>query len=274
MAALATEVERDNPKPTSGATMSEVRAERTAARNKRRLAEAEWRPAFSVAYREVKLALRSNQAQRAFHLGLVHAQRSLYFLYHTLNTHGGEKAVDAAEKIIHKRLEDIHTRFDTELKRLKAAVEVIAPDGVDGYTDPKEFVVQMFTPEASRFGNLLSMYDDIVSLADTLRFAGRNRKEIAEVVQGHRNALVRFSRELHILHMQARNMARRADREEEARRSARIENARNDGDSESVTAPSESEVDAAAAEVVSAEEATPPKAKRSMKKDEAAAAEA
>lgn len=194
------------------AAAAAAKAERIAKRDRRRDAAAKWVPNRSTPFKNTTLVLHSDQSQKVFYLGLIHAQRSLYHFYHTLPA--GNEALEAAETIIEQKFTSIEERLTSELGRLKSVAEGIAAEPVSGYSSPQTIEVPMYTQEADRFGRLLMIYDEIVQWADALMFAGNMKRSYrANVIQEGRNSLIRFSRQIHLLHMQARNSLRRADRE-------------------------------------------------------------
>lgn len=251
-------------------SISEIRAQQRQARDERRRAAAEWRPAHSTAFQDVSISLNSNQAQRVFHLGLVSAQRSLYMIYHTLNNEHGEEALELAETIINQKFKELEDRIVGECGRLETIAKSIAAEPLTGYSAPLEMKVCMYTPDAVRFSRMLSNYDRLVGLADQLRFAGHlKRKDHGHVVHDPRNAITRFSRQLHLLYMQSRNKARRAMESADRERFKRAAPAAGDAASSPASAPSDSPAPA-----VDELAAKPARAKKSPKVDSAAVAAA
>jgi len=193
------------PSPAGRAPSPENNANtaRSAARQKRRDDARNWVPRGSVAFKNMDLKLHSEQAQRVFHLAFVHAQMSLHQFFESLAA--TDEAMRAGEKVIMERFEKIESQFKEVLEQLKATAAAVVADPMDGYTNPVTLQVRMYTPEAARFASLLLMFDEIERWVEVCLFAGRmSRPHHHNVRESTRNALIRFSRQIHLKFLEAR----------------------------------------------------------------------
>lgn len=198
-------------------TKDDIAAARTRNKQKRREDLANWTPNESTSYREIEFQLRSGHAMRVFHLGLVHAQVSLYKFYEALPNNN--ESVRAAEAAINAKFSAIEAKLNENLTRVKEVAKAVMADDVSGFTTPQTFRVRMLTPEALRFGQLLQKYDDLNELCHALFWAGKmNRNHKRDIGTEFRNLLLRFARELHVLYMQAKRSVWNNRRERERAR--------------------------------------------------------
>jgi len=192
------------------------RDQRQSAKRTRRLEMATWVPKQSTPYRLEKLVLKSSAAQYVYHLGLVMAQKSLYFFYFTLPDNN--EAVKAADAIVTKKVDAVFTAIDDEVKRLTAVIDSQLPDRHTGYSDTLTFEVAMYCPEAAKIGDIVRKYDTLVDLLDTLWFAGFvKREERGALIQKYRAMIIGLARQLYLLSRQARSSVtrQRAQRDKE-----------------------------------------------------------
>jgi hypothetical protein len=259
-------------------TRADIAAARARNKQQRREDLRNWTPNESTSYREMTLSFRSGASLRVFHLGLVHAQVSLYKFYEALPTH--QDAVRSAEATISKKFEKLEKLLEERLTLVKATATAVMADDVSGFTSPQEVVVRMLTLEAVRFAELLLRYDELISLCHALYWAGKmSRVHRGNIVTEVRNQLLGFAREIHVLYMQAKRsvMAHRLEKErsrilKEKRKAYTAKMAR---DAEAAArAESVSSDTSAPVEALVHEDAPAPKPKRARKTNGAAPAEA
>jgi len=213
-----------NPPPTaaprspSKPPASPAKQNSALARMKRKDDARLWVPRGSTAYKTIELSLSSENAQKLFHLAFVNAQRSLHLFFDNLPEN--DQAMIAAEKVINTKFEDVEKRFKLHLDTLKATASAVVADPMSGYSSPIKLEIRMYTPEAGRFASLLLCFDEIERWIEVVHFAGKmsrhHRKNLRNEIY---NALVKFARQIHNLHMESVSAKREAeDNREEARR--------------------------------------------------------
>lgn len=182
--------------------------DRTSAKRTRRLEEALWVPNQSTPFRRETLRLKTTPSQYVYHLALVMAQKSLYFFYYTLPDN--HEAVQAAETVVTSKIDAVDLALNDELARMRAMVDGNLADPCDGYTQPIDVEVAMYTPEAARFGNIVRNFDALILLIDTLWFAGQvKRVHRGQLIMKYRKMIVSLARELFALSRRARNTVNR-----------------------------------------------------------------
>ncbi len=133
------------------------------------------RPAFRRT-----LKLNSLQAQKVINRSFNRVSNSLYSIDVILQIIGERDQVDQAEADISALFEKIS---DDLLIDIAQARELIATNGIDEmpeYTDPKEYPIEITSPQIAEFARLLSQLDELMLLVDTLwlnaAFTNRQRK--------------------------------------------------------------------------------------------------
>jgi alkylhydroperoxidase/carboxymuconolactone decarboxylase family protein YurZ len=188
-------------------TKADLAAARAQYKKQRREDMAGWMPSESTSYREMSLELRYGPAVMVFHMGLVHAQVSLYKFYKALPEHAD--AVKAAETTIEKKFNLIEGALDKRTAQLNAVSQAVAADEVSGVTEPKTFTVRMLTREAMRFADLLKKYDAVIGLCHRLYWADKmNQSTVNSITFEFRNLLMTFTREIHNLYTNAKSSVR------------------------------------------------------------------
>lgn len=188
-------------------TKADLAAARAQYKKQRREDMAGWMPSESTSYREMSLELRYGPAVMVFHMGLVHAQVSLYKFYKALPEHAD--AVKAAEATIEHKFDLIEGALDKRTAQLNAVSQAVAADEVSGVTEPKTFTVRMLTREAMRFADLLKKYDSVIGLCHRLYWAGKmNQSNVNSITFEFRNLLMSFTREIHTLYTNAKGSVR------------------------------------------------------------------
>jgi len=183
-------------------TKADIAAARARFKQERRENLANWSPSESEAFRLVEIKLNSKAATRVFHLGLVHAQVSLFKFYEALPDQ--LEAVRTAEATINKKFDVLEKKLEAQLKQVKAVASAVMADNMD-FTKAQSFSVRMFTPEAMRFGAMLKTYDEICETCTALFWAGKmTRTHKKNIVTEFRNELLRFARDVHVLFLQAK----------------------------------------------------------------------
>lgn len=186
--------------------------DRTSAKQNRRLEEALWVPNQSTPFRRETLRLKTTPSQYVYHLALVMAQKSLYFFYYTLPDN--HEAVQAAETVVTSKIDAVDAALNDELARMRAMVDGNLADPCDGYTQPIDVEVAMYTPEAARFGTIVRNFDALILLIDTLWFAGQvKRVHRGQLIMKYRKMIVSLARELFALSRRARNTVNRQRQE-------------------------------------------------------------
>ncbi len=218
-------------------------SDRMSAKQKRRLEMASWRPHQSTPFKMETFHFKTQQAQYVYHLGLVMAQKSLYFFYFTLPD--TNEAVQAAERVVKDKVDKVETALNEEVARLTQIKEGELADAPTGYTKPLKLEVAMYCPEASRFGAIVRNYDKLVLLADSLWFAGfLSRMDRGQIIFNYRKMIIGLSRQLFNLSRQAKSAVVREKnkrKQKDAEKAARKEEARQAKDTDSVTVPEKAE---------------------------------
>lgn len=203
----------DLPAQAAGRT---DRDQRQSAKRTRRLEMATWVPKQSTPFCLERLVLKSSAAQYVYHLGLVMAQKSLYFFYFTLPDNND--AVKAADAVVTKKIDAVDKAISDEIARLTALIEANLPNRHSGYSDALTVEVSMYCPEAAKIGDIVRKFDSLVELVDTLWFASfMKREERGAVIQKYRQSIIALARQLYLLSRSARTAVnrQRSDREKE-----------------------------------------------------------
>lgn len=206
---------------SDGSMVEAPRASTAEYRNKskeeRRKEMENWRPDRSVPFKVVNIRLKTDPAQRMHHLLMVVVQKSLYHLEHTAPP-AAKRMPDAVIQLdatLLKRMEDFESSIQNELARLRHVADNAGITDMLEYTDPAEVKAVQYTREGGRFISFVKALDELVMLADTLRFEDCiKRTERTRLVATHRNALVKLGRELHNIHVTLLRLVRQHDRQQ------------------------------------------------------------
>ena len=176
----------------------------------------------------MKVKLYSDQAQRVYERSLDRLMRSLYATSVIMRILGAAEAARAASTEIERRLTEADNEIELKIQQtseLQRNLE-IQTEGTISYTLPKEVTVQISSPLAGRFLQIVRKMDTALLGVETMWFAGAFSDEqrfqeigrITKVVYGVAQEIVR-------LEQRARAAARRTGKDEQVAETVGTEDA-------------------------------------------------
>jgi hypothetical protein len=192
-----------------------VRAEREAARAKRRQSTIEFRPKHSVAVIDAEIILYAEVVKKHFPLWYSRTQSACFMLRDVLGKMTSLENQEQAENIVNEKIQSLRKELDRTLVDLKKIADNVSLRQERKFTNPKREVVPMYTPEAGDILHVIRLYDEVLWYAEALQIVrGIRNSEKIKIRATFRGKLTNLAREISRVWVRGKAAARR---ESEAR---------------------------------------------------------
>ncbi|WP_438320198.1 hypothetical protein ACSYAF_16995 (plasmid) [Edwardsiella tarda] len=121
------------------------------------------RPVFTQS-----LKLNSLQAQRVMDRSFSRVSNALFSIDVILRIIGDQAAIDEVELVILEHISKVSDDLDQTSAQLK---KLMADNGIDempGYTNPKEYSIEINSPHVAQFAHMIRKMDALMGVVDTL----------------------------------------------------------------------------------------------------------
>lgn len=185
---------------------------------KRKPREAASRPVFKQ-----KLIVQSLQGQRIMNKSFEYVSRSLFRLGVILRIIGEQEEIDQVNGVIQKYRDEVVADFEGQQERLATLLSQngVSEDSLCEFTSPKEYSIEISSPQLSKFVSLLSDLDKIIQMTDTLWLMGifEDKQRMVSNYQAQQR-LFRFAGRIIGLERMARHAAYNKGKEQEVEQEA------------------------------------------------------
>jgi hypothetical protein len=181
-----------------------------------------FKPSASHPCIERDITLHSTYPQRVFDKIFERTQHAIYAVVVMTPVLGTQQ--DAAQ--FNEVLQEMYERVEFDLREQIAQMkELLATHEIKdtvAYTDTSTRKASLYTPECGRFADMLTQFDEIVSMADTL-WMGRawKREQRSECIFHWRRVIMRFANDLMDLQKRSRDAVDRFAAEKQAKAEAK-----------------------------------------------------
>lgn len=169
----------------------------------------------SIAVVEVEVTLQSQQAQYVQERALFRVMRSLYAISVILRHIAAPKEVDDVLKVVYSRIDEVRKGIEQEHARLAKILKDSGAEPKLTFTQPAPVKVQISSPHAKRYLDLITFLDIYMALVETLWLSDllddAQRHEAQEAATGH---VLSLAGQINDIETRAREAARRQGKDE------------------------------------------------------------
>lgn len=114
------------------------------------------------------LKVNSLQAQRVKERSFERVTNSLFSIDVILRVIGEQEEIDQVETVILEHMSKVSEDLDRATEQMVKLMEDNGIDAMPGYTNPKEYTIEINSPQVAQFAHLIRKLDKLMSLVDTL----------------------------------------------------------------------------------------------------------
>lgn len=182
-------------------------------RRRTKFLDQDFKPNHNHIVESREVVLRTLAAQRLLYLCFFRNQISLYQVQVIIPNLAAQDRWQKLEETVIAMLDKLGDEAKAERDRTKMLAEQsqipLEGPGVFGQTEPLNTLLQVYSPEANRFLDLLLLIDNMFDIANRLWIRGRFSTQQQRSLATHwRRKLVRFTRELHLTRIRAARTAK------------------------------------------------------------------
>jgi hypothetical protein len=173
-----------------------------------------FKPRSSHAVWKRPITLQSHTAQKVYEGCWQSIQETFFYLDVILGWQGdlADEALASLFEVLETRFDQYEKELDAETKRLKKVSEAIGSRTSVNYENVDKLQLQVYSPSAGRYAELIEKLDEMVSWLDSLWFAGRVKpKDRITTCRQWTLKMRRFNREAYQIKVRAAACVQRRD---------------------------------------------------------------
>jgi len=191
---------------------------------------------------EEKITFSSLQAHHVMNRCFDKLNRSLFSISVILPITCDEDKIDQVNEVINGYFSDCENDLTLQTAQMKKILDDNGVDKLAGYSEPKEYIEELYSPRMKKFLMLVDSLDKLIRLIDTVWYASEltdKQKKIAGIQW--RQRLIKLSGRIINIEKRARNDAAKQGKKEEVEAAAPSDTT--DTDAEVLTAIKEAELE-------------------------------